>query len=142
MCDLCDGATPEEVDARTDQCIRDYGRQVLFVEPGRFSQPYAYTIGLSLVGHPEFLVRGLDMPDSMELLNGLSGFVLEEKEIYAHGHTGCGPAGTYLYFAKISSGIRHEAPWAYRRYGETMGLLEVLFVGRDLPFDALQYRQN
>ncbi|WP_430408069.1 DUF4262 domain-containing protein [Glutamicibacter halophytocola] len=62
MCDICDGMSIEEADARTDQCIRDYGRQVLFVEPGRYDQPFAYTIGLSLVGHPEFLVRGVRQP--------------------------------------------------------------------------------
>ncbi len=54
MCDMCDGMSLADVEARSDQCIRDFGRQVLFVEPGRFSQPYAYTIGLSLRGHPEF----------------------------------------------------------------------------------------
>jgi len=51
---MCDGMSLADVEVRSDQCIRDFGRQVLFVEPGRFSQPYAYTIGLSLRGHPEF----------------------------------------------------------------------------------------
>jgi len=54
MCDMCDGMSLADVEVRSDQCIRDFGRQALFVEPGRFSQPYAYTIGLSLRGHPEF----------------------------------------------------------------------------------------
>ncbi|WP_172511521.1 DUF4262 domain-containing protein [Glutamicibacter mishrai] len=142
MCDICDGMSIEEADARTDQCIRDYGRQVLFVEPDRFSQPYAYTIGLTLVGHPELLVRGLDYQDSLQMLNGLSGAVLEHNEVYVHGQTCRWDANTILYFSKISSRISHEAPWAYSRYRESMGLLEVLFLGRDLPYSCLSRRIN
>jgi len=142
MCDICDGMSIEEADARTDQCIRDYGRQVLFVEPGRYDQPFAYTIGLSLVGHPEFLVRGLGNQESVQMLNGLSGAVLEHNEVFAHGHTCRWDEDTILYFAKISSRIGHEAPWAYSRYGESMSLLEVLFLGRDLPYSCLSRRIN
>jgi len=142
MCDICNGMSIEDADARTDQCIRDYGQQVLFIEPDRFSQPYAYTIGLSLVGHPEFLVRGLDYAHSVYMLNGLSAAVLENNEVFAHGHNCQWDRQTLLYFAKITQGIKHEAPWAYSRYGPSMGLLEVLFVGRDLPFDAISARNN
>lgn len=142
MCDICDGASYEDVEARTDQCIRDFGRQILFVEPDRFSQSHAYTIGLSKTGHPEFLVRGLDFEDSMQLLNGLAASVLDHHEVFAHGHTARWEDGVFLYFSKLTSRIRDEAPWAYRRYGASMGLLEVLFIGRDLPYGCLGARNN
>ncbi|SCC44700.1 protein of unknown function [Arthrobacter sp. NIO-1057] len=142
MCDICDGMSMEEADARTDQCIRGYGRQVLFVEPDRFSQPYAYTIGLSLVGHPEFLVRGLNRQQSMQVLNGLSGAVLEHNEVFANGQTCRWDENTILYFSRISSKIREEAPWAYSRYRDGMRLLEVLFLGRDIPYSCLSRRLN
>lgn len=123
-----------EADARTDPCIRDYRRQVLFAEPDELNQPYAFTIGLTLVGHPEFLVRGLNYQESLQMLNGLSGAVLEENEVFVHGQTCRLDENTILYFAEISSRIGHEAPWAYSRFCESMGLPEVLFLGRDIPY--------
>lgn len=142
MCDMCNGMTRKQMEARTDQRIRDYGREVIFVEPDRFSQSFAYTVGLSRIGHPEFVVRGLDAEDSIQMLNGFAASVLEGNEVFAHGHTARWTDGTLLYFSKISSGIRKQVPLAYQRYGESLGLLEVLFIGRDIPYEYVMARHN
>ena len=61
MCDMCNGMTRKQVEAKADRQIRDHGRVVIFVEPDRMSQPFAYTVGFSRIGHPEFIsVRGLN----------------------------------------------------------------------------------
>ncbi len=142
MCDMCNGMTRKQVEAKADRQIRDHGRVVIFVEPDRMSQPFAYTVGLSRIGHPEFIVRGLNAEDSIQLLYGYSDSVLDCNEVFAHGHTGRWKDGTLLYFSKISSGIRKQVPMAYQRYGESTGLLEVLFVGRDIPYEYVVARHN
>lgn len=142
MCDMCNGMTRKQLEALIDQRIRDYGHEVIFVESDRISPSLAYTVGLSRIGHPEFLVRGLDMDDSIQMLNGFSASVLEWNEVFAHGHTGRWKDGTLLYFSKISTGIRKQVPLAYQRYGESLGLLEVLLVGRDIPNEYVVARHN
>lgn len=142
MCDMCNGMTRKEIQARTTQRIRDYGREVVFVEPDSQSESFAYTVGLSRVGHPEFMVRGLDLADSMQMLNGFAASVLESNEIFAHAHTSRWKDGRLLYFSKVTSGIRVTATAAYERYGEGTALLEILFVGDDIPYACLFVRNN
>ena len=59
MCDMCNGMTREQVNAKTNRHIQEYGRSIVYVEADATSEPYGYTVGLSKVGHPEFLVRGM-----------------------------------------------------------------------------------
>lgn len=142
MCDICNGMTRKQVEAQTAQRIRDYGREIIYVEGDECCEPYAYTVGLSKIGQPEFLVRGLDVADSMQMLNGFSASVLENHEHFAHAHTSCWKDGRLLVFSNISTGIRLQVPYAYRRYGESVRVLEILFAGDDFPLGALQANQN
>ncbi|WP_020387261.1 DUF4262 domain-containing protein [Kribbella catacumbae] len=57
MCDLCGGITSPEYEQRLLANIQRYGWTVQFVEGdhGGRNPAYAYTLGLSLHGHPEFI---------------------------------------------------------------------------------------
>lgn len=73
---MCDGYTREELLARTLAIIEQHGWMVQFVEPGRTSPAFAYTVGLTRFhDHPELLVSGLTAEHSAGLLNELGRHV-------------------------------------------------------------------
>jgi hypothetical protein len=56
MCDICGGITNPEYEQRLLSNIRQNGWTVQFIEGADHRNPaYAYTLGLSLRGHPEFI---------------------------------------------------------------------------------------
>lgn len=56
MCDICGGITNPEYEQRLLTNIARYGWTVQFIEgDNERNPPYAYTLGLSLHGHPEFI---------------------------------------------------------------------------------------
>ncbi|WP_328322729.1 DUF4262 domain-containing protein [Kribbella sp. NBC_00382] len=56
MCDICGGITNPEYEQRLLSNIRQHGWTVQFIEGADSRNPaYAYTLGLSLHGHPEFI---------------------------------------------------------------------------------------
>ncbi|WP_404287181.1 DUF4262 domain-containing protein [Glutamicibacter arilaitensis] len=134
--------TRKQFEARTAQRILDYGREIIYAEGDDCTEPYAYTVGLSKIGHPEFLVRGLSTEDSMQMLNGFSASVLDQHEKFSHGHSSCWKDGSLLVFSCISSGIRLQVPYAYRRYGEAVRVLEIVFAGEGFPPGALRANLN
>jgi Domain of unknown function (DUF4262) len=56
MCDVCGGITNDEYLQRLVDNIRTYGWTLQFIEGDDQRSPaFAYTLGLSLRGHPEFI---------------------------------------------------------------------------------------
>jgi hypothetical protein len=56
MCDICGGITNPEYEQRLLSNIRKHGWTVQFIEGADARNPaFAYTLGLSLHGHPEFI---------------------------------------------------------------------------------------
>lgn len=57
MCDICGGITNPEYEQQLLTNIQRYGWTVQFIEGehGGRNPSYAYTLGLSLHGHPEFI---------------------------------------------------------------------------------------
>lgn len=57
-CAMCDGATYAEVLKMYKENVEKYGYTVVFVGGDKESRPFAYTIGLTEKGLPEFIVSG------------------------------------------------------------------------------------
>ncbi|RKS18022.1 uncharacterized protein DUF4262 [Arthrobacter sp. AG1021] len=142
MCDMCNGMTREQVNAKTNRHIQEYGRSIVYVEADASSGSYGYTVGLSKVGHPEFLVRGMGPEDTMQMLNGFSESVLSRGEKFGQGHTANWKDGSLLFFSTVSGRLHLLIPAAYSRYAQRTRLLEISFVGEDVPYSVLAARKN
>ncbi len=60
MCDMCDGMTETEYWSRLFRAISEQGWFLQAVEGGDDrNPPFAYTIGLTLYGHPEIITFGM-----------------------------------------------------------------------------------
>lgn len=66
----------EDALERLDRIVDAHGVAVQYVGPGNEEPPFAYTVGLSLVDHPEFLIEGLSIEISHQLLNDMALSVL------------------------------------------------------------------
>lgn len=94
---MSDQFTPEiaaffdQEDARLADQIRRFGVSVQMIGGGRCSapgccspvsdRPFAYTVGLFGIGHPELVVVGLDISESSRALNAASRLVWEGGRI-------------------------------------------------------------
>lgn len=78
MCLICDGWTWEEVLDHDLEMIDRHGWMIQFVEAGRSSLAFAYTVGLTRFhDHPELLVSGATQQEAAAMLNGLGQHVRE-----------------------------------------------------------------
>jgi hypothetical protein len=91
----------DQEDARLADQIRRFGVSVQMVGGGRCSapgccaplsaRPFAYTVGLFGIGHPELVVVGLDISDSSRALNAVArtvrdgGRVMPDVEMTVSG---------------------------------------------------------
>ena len=70
MCDVCGGITNEELQERLETNIRTYGWTAQYiVGEGTRNPPFAYTLGLSLCGHPELIMFNC-WPDQVQRIFG------------------------------------------------------------------------
>jgi hypothetical protein len=83
MCEMCDGATWDDVVRRTRATIAEYGWQLQLVEGDAADPPLCYTVGLTARGLPELLLTGRGTNETATILNSLAqsavhgGLVLE-----------------------------------------------------------------
>ncbi|MGP9649863.1 DUF4262 domain-containing protein [Glutamicibacter sp. AOP38-B1-38] len=124
MCLQCDGFSNEEVELQITNTIRMYGNAVQFIENPDPTKTFGYTVGLTAHGHPEFLVRGLDMVTTCELLNPLAQRVITTGEIFGHQHTAHYLGQQLLYFMRLPDAGAHLLE-AVVRYGTAMTALEI-----------------
>lgn len=130
MCLMCNGKTVAEVERQISGQIAQYGFSVICLPDTNPKRVLGYTVGLTKIGQPEFLVRGVSQQDTMTMLNGLGREVLRGSH-YAHGHTAEWNEGQWLYFV-AKNGAGKQAAVAYRRYGHSLRILEIHVVDRDL----------
>lgn len=142
MCDMCDGMSRKQVNAKTNRHIQEYGRSIVYVESAAVSEAYGYTVGLTKIGHPEFLLRGMGPEDTLQMLNGFSESVLTRGEKFGQGHTANWKDGRILFFSAVSGPLHLLIPAAYSRYAQRTRLLEISFVGEDVPYSVLAARKN
>lgn len=84
--------------------------------PSPLSKQFGYTVGLTELGHPELLVRGLGAEKTAELLGRWGGTVLT-GDVFAQGHLLCeGPGGAAWDLVAVPR-ARRELVWATRYYG-------------------------
>lgn len=84
--------------------------------PAPRDEQFGYTVGLTELGHPELLVRGLGAQETAELLGRWGGTVLA-GDVFAEGHLLCeGPGGARWELAAVPR-ARSELVWATRYYG-------------------------
>ncbi|PWJ55861.1 protein of unknown function [Quadrisphaera granulorum] len=80
MCDVCNGEPLEQVLARYQRMVDEYGWAVMGVEADGPRRPgFAYTVGLwAKHGHPELLISGCPVHSgSVDVLNDLAQHVAE-----------------------------------------------------------------
>ncbi|MGO2051329.1 DUF4262 domain-containing protein [Glutamicibacter sp. 287] len=104
-----------------------YGNAVQFIENPDPTKTFGYTVGLTAHGHPEFLVRGLDMATTCGLLNPLAHRVIKTGEIFGHQHTAHYLGQQLLYFMRMPDAGRHLLE-AAARYGSAMTALEIRII--------------
>lgn len=73
----------DQQDRMTTETVRRHGWMVQYVMGEEQSPPFAYTVGLFGLGHPELVVFGLDYESAMGLLNLLGEKVRENHDISA-----------------------------------------------------------
>lgn len=130
MCMMCQGMSAEQFETRISGFIEQHGYAVIFVEDKDPRQAFAYTVGLTKVGQPEFLVRGVNQSDTFMMLDRLAHDVLG-GEYYAHGHTAGWKDQRVLYFADQSDAGKYALN-VFHRYGVAAKVLEIHLVDRYL----------
>jgi hypothetical protein len=87
MCDMCDGATIEELIERDAAKIARHGYTLQAVTGnGRDDDPrsWVYTMGLlDLIGHPEMIIAGADVRIAASVLVHLAEWAIEDDEWFA-----------------------------------------------------------
>jgi len=73
----------DQEDRMVTEIVRRHGWALQYVGGEEESPPFAYTIGLFGLGHPELVVFGLDYSSAAGLLNGLGAKVRENEDILA-----------------------------------------------------------
>lgn len=71
----------DQEDRRTTEVIREYGWAVQHVLGEAESPPFAYTIGLFGLGHPELIVFGLDSASAGRMLNALGERIRGNRDL-------------------------------------------------------------
>jgi hypothetical protein len=81
LCDRCDNPalTVDDVLATIARKVETYGWAITCVGAQRRRAPWAYTVGLTALGHPELLVTGLTPQRAARLLNGMATHVLHAE---------------------------------------------------------------
>ncbi|WP_411731377.1 DUF4262 domain-containing protein [Paeniglutamicibacter sp.] len=132
MCLECDGWSAEEVQRSINNLIEQHGWAIQYVEDPNQRRCFGYTMGLTALGEPEFLVRGQDMNDTNAMLNGFAMSVVRRHEHFDNGHTADWSNGQKLYFSTMH-GATKFALGAYARYGHGTRVLEIHFMDREVP---------
>ncbi|GAB3620108.1 hypothetical protein GCM10027417_13690 [Glutamicibacter endophyticus] len=132
MCQICDGMSFEQVRHSMNERIKKYGFTIQYVEAEETSECFAYTIGLTDFGQPEFCVRGMTMEDSGIILNGVATDILHRGDFYAAGHTAAWKGNRILYFARMRW-ARNYALGVYSRYGSRARVLEIHLMPEGFP---------
>ena len=81
----------DQADARVTECVRTYGVYIQYVGPGGCAAPgcacgdrqppFAYTVGLFGLHHPELVTIGLSMETSAGVLNNLARRVMAGQNL-------------------------------------------------------------
>lgn len=74
MCEMCNGASPEDLVEALHHRVVHNGFTLLSVDG---PVPWVYTIGLARLGHPELVVAGVKMPVATELIDILAQRVID-----------------------------------------------------------------
>ncbi|MDQ0093340.1 DUF4262 domain-containing protein [Paeniglutamicibacter psychrophenolicus] len=141
MCLQCDGWSAAEVERHINNLIEQHGWAFQYVEDPNPRRCFGYTMGLTKLGEPEFLVRGLDMADTNTMFTGFVSSVIDRHEHFDNGHTSNWVDGRLLYFSTMHGATKY-ALGAYARYGHGTRVLEIHFMDREVPpaTPALMYK--
>lgn len=78
MCDMCNGASWDDVIRTTKSTIAKYGWQLQLVEGTVTDPPLCYTVGLTALGLPELLLTGRRTQETATILNMLAGMAVQD----------------------------------------------------------------
>ena len=132
----------DQEDKRTAQTIRAHGTWIEYVfgDPARRETPFAYTIGLFGMGHPELLVFGLDPRTTGLLLNDLSDRVRGGEDFVGGDVVGFAGWSHHVVFEAVPNPgeIVFSANRFYQRPDEaSVGVLQLTYDDRQgrYPWD-------
>lgn len=131
MCDMCNGMSLAEANAKIDAFIERHGWAVQYVEDKDPGKVFGYTIGLTVIGEPEFLVRGMTMGQTQDMFSGLVDCILLRGEHFGNGHTATWIDGRHLYFSRMRR-AQDFAYGAFNRYGPATRVLEIHFMNQPM----------
>jgi hypothetical protein len=125
MCQLCDGASEDELRLDLARMIDTYGWAIQGVEATPASDPWAYTVGLvERYGQPEFVVTSVGFDLACRLLNELSDRVRDGQRFlpgdaatvgdipvgFAAVHPGQLTAGLFAVWSDYYRALGHAGP--------------------------------
>lgn len=85
MCDMCQGASDDELLFGIYGRIRNFGWGIEYVQGGGVSDSWGYTIGLTEgIGHPELALAGFDTQTTALLINSI-GWAISQGHVPAPG---------------------------------------------------------
>jgi hypothetical protein len=141
MCDICNGASRDDVRRALARKVYTYGWAIQGVEAGRDSDPWAYTVGLvEHFRHPELIVTSVCLDEAGFVLNRLSEDIREGRRL-APGAV-ADVAGVEVSFVAVHPAhcaIDIFASWFdhYRSVGDDflpLTALQVTFLGDHDPY--------
>lgn len=113
MCDVCGGATPDQIQQKLIEDIQEHGHQVRYIFGDHNSPPFAYTVGRAVNDNPDLFIVGLPPEHAMNILNGAAQWHEEGKLDLSDG------AETGLLVANYNCRIIACDPWAAEMTGVT-----------------------
>lgn len=128
MCMMCEGKSVAEVELHINALIAQQGYAVYCFQDPNPKRVFGYTVGLTRLGQPEFLERGLGEEETLQMLNALAQQVMR-GEYYAPGLTVEWKDGRPLYFS-LKSGAGKYTLGVHRRFALVARILEIHLMER------------
>ncbi len=129
MCWKCEN--PDFTDADYLELIQEkistYGWFIQFVERDRRRPPFAYTVGLTPMGHPELLIAGLAARRSGNVLNSIAhGLLSHDDPAYVAGERHVWPGGRAIEVVDIAEPAVHLV-MANAIYGPALRAVQLVY---------------
>ncbi|WP_332642104.1 DUF4262 domain-containing protein [Aeromicrobium sp.] len=129
MCWKCDNPNATDTDylRLIQEKISTYGWFIQFVEKDRRRPPFAYTVGLTPIGHPELLITGLAPKKSGPMLNSIAhGLMSHDDAPYVAGDRHVWPDGLTIEVVDVAEPTVHLV-MANATYGPDLHAVQLVY---------------
>lgn len=129
MCWSCDHPTATEADylELVREKIDSHGVFIQYVEKDRWRPPFAYTVGLTEVGHPELLVTGLAAREAGRFLDSIAHELVHHGgSAYVPGQLNAWPEGGRAEVVEVTEPTVHLLT-AVAMYGPDLRAVQLVY---------------